>query len=110
MIGFSELLLVLVFATLVLGPERLPGVVKSWVRTLATWKAELQGASAEFAQELSLPELQRELEQVRAELDSLRRAPDALVAEVSRTLDGEPTPGRSPEAVTDTESGSDQDA
>jgi Sec-independent protein translocase protein TatA len=86
MLGFSEVMLVLLFATLMLGPDKMPGIVRSWVRTVAAWRLELQKASDELhgiasgieetatdvKHELSMPELRRQLDEVRAELVALR--------------------------------------
>lgn len=97
MIGFSEMMLVLVFATLVIGPERLPGVLKSWVRTLASWRAELSGVSTQLAKELNLTDLQRELDEVRAELVALRSVPRQLSDQVAQALEaGEGTSASAP--------------
>jgi sec-independent protein translocase protein TatB len=126
MIGFSEVMLVLVFATLVLGPERMPGVIRSWARTVAAWRAELQGAAAELrtvadgieetasdvAHELSMPELRRELDEVRAELAALRGERDTrkpLRTDTPEALAAE-TPAPAPEAGAGVEAGAIWDA
>ncbi len=60
-ISFSELLLILIIAFVVLGPERLPTVVKtisSWIRTLRIFAANVQH---ELSEELKLQEFQETL-------------------------------------------------
>jgi len=80
-IGFSELLLVFVIGLVVLGPERLPGAVRTvagWIRTLRTRAASVQN---ELNQELKLQELQ----------DSLKKAEEAglknLSPEIKSSID-----------------------
>ncbi len=50
-LGFSEVLVILVVALLVLGPEKLPGVAKSIGKTLG----QLQRGLDEFKRELIFP-------------------------------------------------------
>lgn len=60
-IAFSELLLVMIIGLVVLGPERLPIVVKTvagWIRALRSLAANVQH---ELSQELKLQELQETL-------------------------------------------------
>ena len=52
-LGFSEVLVILVVALLVLGPEKLPGVAKSIGKTLG----QLQRGLDEFKRELIFPRL-----------------------------------------------------
>lgn len=75
-ISFGELTLLLVIALLVVGPERLPEVV----RTVGKFVGKLRGYSdnfrADLEREFKLSEIKEDLTQVRqkAELDQLQRA------------------------------------
>lgn len=62
-IGFSEILLVFVIGLIVLGPERLPGVV----RTAAKWIGAVRSMSATVQQQIS-EELQ--LENIKKDLSA----------------------------------------
>lgn len=63
-IGFGELILVFVIGLVVLGPERLPVVVRTvagWIRAIRSMASTVQN---ELTQELKLQELQDSLEKV----------------------------------------------
>lgn len=60
-IGFSELLLVLIIGLIVLGPERLPVVVRAvagWLRTARSMSAAVQ---QQLAEELRLDDMRKDL-------------------------------------------------
>ena len=60
-LGFSELLLTLSIGLLILGPERLPGVVKTisyWVRKA---KVSVEEAKSQISQELSVDEIEKNI-------------------------------------------------
>jgi len=72
-IGFWELLLILVVALLVFGPERLPGMVYQvgrWVTRARLWVAN---ARAEVEREFNTTELRQLLTAQEAEIQELRR-------------------------------------
>ncbi len=72
-IGFAELLLVSVVGLLVLGPERLPGAI----RTLSLWLGKLRrsfnSVRAEIERELHTDEIKQELHN-EAVMESLKQA------------------------------------
>lgn len=79
-IGFAELIVILVLAGLVMGPQR----IRQVARTLGRWTAQLQGISREFARQLNaeldsvddggdMKETMREMREMREELLSLRK-------------------------------------
>lgn len=89
-IGFSELLLVMVIGLVVLGPTRLPVVVKTvlgWIKTLRALATTVQ---TELTQELKVMELQDKLKalesmgadaltpELKSSLETLRQATDSL--------------------------------
>ncbi|MEM0672316.1 Sec-independent protein translocase protein TatB [Dickeya oryzae] len=117
-IGFSELLLVMVIGLVVLGPERLPIAVKTvagWIRALRSLASTVQN---ELAQEMKLQELQESLKKVeqasqlqnlspelKASMDELKEAAEAMKRPQSIKLDNSDAPGHvplaDPEAVHD---------
>ncbi|MGM3192934.1 Sec-independent protein translocase protein TatB [Dickeya dadantii subsp. dieffenbachiae] len=117
-IGFSELLLVMVIGLVVLGPERLPVAVKTvagWIRALRSLASTVQN---ELAQEMKLQELQDSLKKVeqasqlqnlspelKASMDELKEAAEAMKRPHSIKLDGgdapEHVPLADPEAAHD---------
>lgn len=87
MIGISEILLIAVMASLLLGPERMPELARSAARTIASWRAELKGMSDQLQEDLQVKDLERELAEVRRELDDVRQLPGALQSAVMADLD-----------------------
>lgn len=60
-IGFSEMVLVFVIALLVLGPEKLPGVVRQVARFIKKARAMADAVTRELQQELPVNEIKREV-------------------------------------------------
>ncbi|WP_100642736.1 Sec-independent protein translocase protein TatB [Alteromonas facilis] len=60
-IGFWELLVIAVMALLVLGPERLPGAIRSTARTIRSVKSMANGFKAEMDEQLRIHELHENL-------------------------------------------------
>ena len=60
-VGFWELVLCAVVALIVLGPERMPVVVRSVAHWLGAARSTLNAVKAEFEQELALDKLKQEL-------------------------------------------------
>lgn len=89
-IGFWELLVIGVIALLVLGPERLPGAIRSTSRTIRNIKNMATGFRQEVEQQLRIQELhenlkkaeQQQLKNLSPELqesvDELRAAADSV--------------------------------
>ncbi|WP_107758532.1 Sec-independent protein translocase protein TatB [Dickeya sp. Secpp 1600] len=108
-IGFSELLLVMVIGLVVLGPERLPVAVRTvagWIRALRSLASTVQN---ELAQEMKLQELQESLKKVeqasqlqnlspelKASMDELKEAAEAMKRPHSIKLDGSDVPEHVP--------------
>ncbi len=61
-IGFSELLLIGVVALVVVGPERLPGVIRTGLRYVRHFKAGLANIKHEVENELDLDGLKEEFD------------------------------------------------
>lgn len=72
-LGFAELLVIVVVALLVFGPERLPEMARQAGRALARFRQETSRSVAELKEAADLEDLGRELSSVRSELRSLTR-------------------------------------
>lgn len=90
-LGFSELLLVMVVALVVLGPERLPKAARFaglWVRRA---RAQWDSVKGELERELAAEELKRSVQESRAALNdlgtSLRDASDQARTEMESLRD-----------------------
>ena len=59
-IGFTELLVIGVVALLVLGPERLPGAVRSGSKKLSQLKSAFNSLKEELAKEVNIEELRQD--------------------------------------------------
>lgn len=89
-IGFWELLVISVIALLVLGPERLPGAIRSTSRTIRNIKNVANGFRQEIEQQVRIQELhenlkkaeEQELKNLSPELqesvDELKAAADSV--------------------------------
>lgn len=76
-IGFSELVLIFIVALLVLGPEKLPGVIRTTSLWLARLRRSFNDVRAEIEREVGYDEIKRELHN-QAILDSLKEVRDDL--------------------------------
>lgn len=76
-IGFWELVVVAVVTLLVVGPERMPQMVRDGARWLRTAQRMIADARRDLERELDVTEQQREFRGKIADLDQLMRdAPD----------------------------------
>lgn len=75
-IGFWELLIILVIGLLVLGPERLPGAIRSLQRTIAKMRAFGSRIEAEINHELRVKELHAHLKKIEAAGDLENLSPE----------------------------------
>ncbi|MDN4502117.1 Sec-independent protein translocase protein TatB [Alteromonadaceae bacterium BrNp21-10] len=74
-IGFWELLLIGVVALLVLGPERLPGAIRSASKTFRSAKSVVSGFKEEMSEQLRIHELHADLKKAE-ELSMKNLTPD----------------------------------
>lgn len=70
-VGFSELVLIFIVGLLVLGPERLPGVIRTGSLWLARLRRSFNDIRAEIERESGLDELKRDLHN-QSIMDSLK--------------------------------------
>ncbi len=76
-IGFSELVLIFIVALLVLGPEKLPGVIRTGSLWLAKLRRSFNDMRSEIEREIGYDEIKREIHN-QAVLDHLKQAQDGL--------------------------------
>ncbi len=76
-IGFSELVLIFIVGLLVLGPERLPGVIKTGSLWLAKLRRSFNEVRSEIEREIGYDEIKREIHN-QAVLDNLKQAQEEL--------------------------------
>jgi sec-independent protein translocase protein TatB len=65
-VGFWELLCIAILALLVLGPERLPGAIRSTLKTVRTVKQTANGFKNEVERQLQVHELHENLKKAEA--------------------------------------------
>lgn len=75
-VGGAEILVLLVIALMVLGPERLPQVGRQIGRALADFRRATSGVRREFEESMSLDELRREVDDLRSAFDLKRLMDD----------------------------------
>ena len=83
-IGFAELVIIGVVALLVIGPERLPGAIRTGSAWLNRIRRGFNDIKREVQQELHNDEIMRELRESR---DQLQHETESLRQELSEPLD-----------------------
>lgn len=88
-ISFIELLVIFVVALLVLGPEKLPGAVRTGALWLGRAKRSFSKVKAEIEQQLNTDDIRRQLhnESILADIDKARKSADQLVKDTRKELD-----------------------
>ena len=71
-IGFSEFLVVIVLAVLVLGPDKLPEAMKDFARFIKKIKKMWADATSDITRELELEEMKEEVKKYKDELNKLQ--------------------------------------
>src|SRR3972149_3650218 len=84
-IGPLEIVLVLIIAAIIVGPQRLPEVAVQIARAIRYLRGYATDATAQFRGEMD--SLMKEYEQVRKELQEFRRAVDKEVTSVTEDVD-----------------------
>lgn len=82
-IGFLELLIIAVIALVVVGPERLPGLVKTIGLWIGRIRRMLSGVKREISEELRIEELRQ---QAKSREETIRQNMDSVVKPFSETL------------------------
>lgn len=88
-ISFIELLVIFVVALLVLGPEKLPGAVRTGALWLGRAKRSFSKVKAEIEQQLNTDDIRRQLhnESILADIEKARKNADQLVKDTRKQLD-----------------------
>lgn len=88
-ISFIELLVIFVVALLVLGPEKLPGAVRTGALWIGRAKRSFGKVKAEIEQQLNTDDIRRQLhnESIMADIEKARRGADQLVKDTRKELD-----------------------
>ncbi len=106
--GFWELIVIAVVALLVLGPERLPGAIRSVHKTVRSIKQFGQQMQAELNHDLRTHELHQKLKEAEAKgLLNLTEQEKAALAELKQAA-AEVTPSLSAPATTPAKEQSDE--
>jgi len=99
-IGFTELIIIAIVALLVIGPERLPGAVRTGAGYLRRIKRGFNDIRQEVEQELHndavLQELKKTRDQVSGETDQWQREVTAVEEQLSRELKAEDSGAKAP--------------
>ena len=90
-IGFLELLVTATVALLVLGPDRLPGAIRTAALWLGRAKRSFNKAKAEIEQQLNTDEIRRQLhnESILEDIEKARRSADKLIKDTQQEIDAE---------------------
>ena len=71
-IGFSELLVEIVLAVVVLGPDKLPDAMRDFARFVRKIKKFWKDATADITRELEMEEMKEEMKKYKDELEKLQ--------------------------------------
>lgn len=85
--GFQELLLIMVIALLVVGPDRLPGLARKVGGFVGKVRHYVAGVRRDIEQELQADELRSMMEKQSEELDELRGLVNKARSETQGTLE-----------------------
>jgi sec-independent protein translocase protein TatB len=96
-IGFSELLLIAVVGLLVLGPERLPGAVRTASLWIGRIRRQFHEIKAEVEREIGADEIRAQLRN-EAIMDELRQSRAALESSAREIRASVELPAQKPEA------------
>jgi sec-independent protein translocase protein TatB len=87
-IGFWEIIFVATIALLVLGPERLPGAIRSAAKTFNSVKQTFNSVKSDINHELRVQELHEQLKQAEAKgMQNLTSAEQSAVNELQQAAD-----------------------
>jgi len=85
-IGFSELLVVVVLAVLVLGPDKLPEAMKDLARLVKKVKKMWKDATSDITRELEMEEMKEEVKKYKDELNKLQN--ETKLPDINTPVDG----------------------
>jgi sec-independent protein translocase protein TatB len=102
-VGFWEILLILVMALVIIGPERLPGAARKAGYFVGKARRYIEGVRSEVESELDVNEFKRMLHNQEVQINELQQQLKAGVDEVKADL---PDPVSAADILTDTPSSS----
>jgi sec-independent protein translocase protein TatB len=87
-IGFMELLLIGIVALLVLGPDKLPGAIRTGALWLGRARRSFNKVKAEIEQQLNTDEIRRQLhnESILADIDKAKKSADKLIRDAKEDI------------------------
>jgi len=85
-IGFSELLVIVVLAVLVLGPDKLPEAMKDLARFIKKIKKMWRDATSDITRELELEEMKEEVKKYKDEINKLQN--ETKLPDINTPVDG----------------------
>ena len=97
-IGIWELVLIMVIALIVIGPERLPGMARNVGRWVGKARGMVRSVKAEIDRELAAEEMQRVLSKQAASVDPFEMIEKAATPASAPTPTDAPAPEQSPSA------------
>ncbi|WP_339525408.1 Sec-independent protein translocase protein TatB [Pseudomonas sp. EA_35y_Pfl2_R111] len=105
-IGFTELLLVGIVALVVLGPDRLPGAVRTAGLWIGRIKRSFSAIKAEVEREIGADEIRRQLHneqilELEREMNAMKQNLNAPLSSITEPSSAAP-PAAEPTAATDT--------
>lgn len=88
-IGFMELVLIAIVSLVVIGPERLPGAVRTASLWIGRAKRSFNQVKTEIEREINADEIRRQLhnESILADLDKAKKKADALMHDTRKNID-----------------------
>lgn len=88
-VSFIELLVIFVVALVVLGPDKLPGAVRTGALWFGRAKRSFNKVKSEIEQQLNADEIRRQLhnESILADIEEARKNADKLVKDTQKQLD-----------------------
>ncbi len=88
-IGFMELVLIAIVALIVVGPERLPGAIRTTTLWIGRAKRSFQQVKTEIEREINADEIRRQLhnESILAGIEKARKQADSLVQNARHDID-----------------------
>jgi sec-independent protein translocase protein TatB len=84
-IGITELVVILLLALLVVGPERLPELARQLGKTLRDVRRAYENLTRDLGPELT--SIQKSTQELRDSVDSVRAIPDDLVKSIAKAAD-----------------------
>ena len=99
-IGFWEILLILVLALVVIGPERLPGAARKVGYLIGKGRRYIEGVRSEVESELDVSEFKRMLHNQEVQINELKQQLQEGADEIGKTTSG----SSSADFLTDVES------